>query len=86
MSSSLDFGVWQILCPNKDCPAQGKVPKRAGYISQCVDLIAIEAHFFAEEPGLTHRFSVREHRFQVENLLVHEQMAKFRTIGTSLWD
>ncbi len=24
------------LGPNKDCPAQVKVPKRAGYISQCV--------------------------------------------------
>ena len=28
-------GQW-FLCPNKDCPAKGKVPKRAGYISQCV--------------------------------------------------
>ncbi len=25
-----------FLGPNKDCPAQVKVPKRAGYISQCV--------------------------------------------------
>ncbi len=33
----MDFASCKnILCPNKDCLAQGKVPKKAGYISQYV--------------------------------------------------